>query len=117
MSKKKIDKRDRDERREDILRPCPYLGYDRDDLATYLLSRGACEIAETQFRRAIWLNPFEAMFKVHLAWCLYKEGRYAEARQWITEAMKQEPNNQVCQRIQRLIEQSLERLESQHKPR
>ena len=117
MPKKSIDNRDRDERREDALRPCPYLGYDRDSLAMHLLSRGACEIAETQFRRAIWLNPFEAMFKAHLAWCLYREGRHAEAQTWITQALEQEPNNQEHQRIHRLIEQGLERLEAEHKPR
>ena len=71
--------RDRAERREDALRPCRFLGYDRDALAVYLLSREAYEIAEIQFRRAIWLNPFEPRFKGHLAWCLHKQGRHAEA--------------------------------------
>ncbi|MBN1795208.1 MAG: hypothetical protein JW804_00905 [Sedimentisphaerales bacterium] len=33
-------KKDRNERREDLLRPSPYLGYDRDKLGMYLLSRG-----------------------------------------------------------------------------
>lgn len=71
--------RDDNDRREEALRPCQYLGYDRDSLAMHLLERGACEIAETQFRRAIWLNPYEPRFKTHLAWCLYKQGRRADA--------------------------------------
>jgi thioredoxin-like negative regulator of GroEL len=45
----------------------------------HLVERGAYKIAETQLRRAIWLNPFEARFKTHLAWCLYKQGRHADA--------------------------------------
>ena len=69
---------DQNERRENALRPSPYLGYDRDSLGLFLVSRGAYEIAETQFRRAIWLNPFEPSFKKHLAYCLYKLERNAE---------------------------------------
>ena len=64
--------RDKNEQREDALRPSRYLGYDRDALGLYLFSREAYEIAETQFRRAIWLNPFEPEFKKHLELCLYK---------------------------------------------
>ena len=79
----------REERRENVLRPCRYLGYDRDSLAVYLLSRGAYEIAELQFRRAIWLNPFEAAFKAHLAWCLYRQERYAEAHECAAQALMQ----------------------------
>jgi tetratricopeptide (TPR) repeat protein len=80
---KKIDKRDKNERREDALRPNPHLGYDRDALGLYLLSRGAYKIAEGQFRRALWLNPFEYRFVCHLAWCLYKQQRYQEAKNYI----------------------------------
>lgn len=79
MSKSKL-KQDRNERREELLRPSCYLGYDRDELGMYLLSREAYKIAETQFRRAIWLNPFEYRFVLHLAWCFYKQGRLDEAK-------------------------------------
>lgn len=78
MVRGKKYRRDQNERREDALRPSRYLGYDRDALGLYLLSREAYEIAETQFRRAIWLNPFEPAFKKHLALCLYKLERNAE---------------------------------------
>jgi thioredoxin-like negative regulator of GroEL len=79
MPRKSTDNRDRNERREDALRPSPYLGYDRDTLGMHLLYREAYEIAETQFRRAMWLNPLEMQFRIHLAWCLYKQARIAEA--------------------------------------
>ena len=85
MSRSKNANFSQNERRENALRPNPYLGYDRDELGKYLLSRGAFKIAESQFRRAIWLNPFEVRFVCHLAWCLYKEGRYHEAKQYIEQ--------------------------------
>jgi tetratricopeptide (TPR) repeat protein len=81
--REKLLKKDINDRREDLLRPNRYLGYDRDELGMYLLSRGAYEIAESQFRRAVWLNPFEGRFVCHLAWCLYKRGRYKEAKKYI----------------------------------
>jgi Flp pilus assembly protein TadD len=90
MVRGKKDQRDKNERREDALRPSRYLGYDRDALGMHLLSRGAYEIAETQFRRAVWLNPFEPAFKKHLAHCLYKLGRDEEARQWILKGADNE---------------------------
>ena len=84
VSKSKL-KKDRNERREDLLRPSRYLGYDRDELGMYLLSRGAYKIAESQLRRAVWLNPYEYRFVCHLAWCLYKQERYKEAKQFIEQ--------------------------------
>jgi len=51
-------------------------------------------LAETQLRRAVWLNPFEAEFKVHLAWCLYRRDKFPEAHEWARKALdqKDEPN-------------------------
>jgi Tfp pilus assembly protein PilF len=97
MAKKRIDPRDENERREDALRPDSHLGYDRDALGMHLMSREALWIAEPQFRRAIWLNPFEADFKNHLAWCLYKQNKIVEARQWAQAALdqKDDPNTHV----------------------
>ena len=71
--------------REEFLRPCSALGYDHDQLALHLLSRDAFDVAEAEFRRAAWLNPSEPRFKVHLAWCLYRQNRWAEAREWIAQ--------------------------------
>ena len=100
-------KKNAEERREDILRPSKYLGYDRDFLGIYLFSRGAYKIAELQFRRAVWLNPFEPQFKQHLALCLYEEKRYAEAQKCILEALEQEPQNtkskELLDRINKII--------------
>jgi tetratricopeptide (TPR) repeat protein len=85
VSKGKASRKDRNDRREELLRPSIYLGYDRDELGMYLLSREAYKIAESQFRRAVWLNPFEIRFVCHLAWCLYKQGCYKEAKNYIDQ--------------------------------
>lgn len=79
-------RKDRGERREEALRPSRCLGYDRDALGVHLLTRGAHGLAAAQFRRAIWLNPYEPCFKEHLAWCLYQQGHYDQAREWILKA-------------------------------
>lgn len=94
MSGKRNEKREktRDELIEEMFRPDPTLGYDRDGLGIHLLNCEAYRIAETQFRRAIWLNPYEARFKAHLAWCLYKGGHIGEAEKWLTMALEQAPH-------------------------
>lgn len=104
MSKSKTRKKDRNERREELLRPSRYLGYDRDGLGMYFLSREAYKIAESQFRRAVWLNPYEYRFVCHLAWCLYKQGRYKEAKQSIEQADIEctEPDEGVRMIIERI---------------
>jgi tetratricopeptide (TPR) repeat protein len=78
---------------EERLRPSRYLGYDRDHLGVALLRREMFEAAESQFRRAAYLNPYEAMFKQHLAWCLYRMGELEEALAIIDEALKQKPDD------------------------
>jgi Flp pilus assembly protein TadD len=93
MTRERSPALDRNERRENALRPHPHLGYDRDALGVHLMSREAFWIAEPQFRRAVWLNPFEAEFKNHLAWCLYKQGKLAEARQWAQKAIDQKDDS------------------------
>lgn len=96
--------RDREERREDALRPNPYLGYNHDALAVYFVGRKAYGLAEAEFRRAIWLNPFEAKFKAHLALCFLEQSRVAEAREWIAQAIEQSPDDAECRRIESLIQ-------------
>jgi tetratricopeptide (TPR) repeat protein len=103
MVQKKKDKLNPDERRENALRPNPHLGYDRDELGMYLVSRGAYRIAETQFRRAVWLNPFEPAFKEHLAWCLYKLRRYVDAY----DCLNMVPGNPENLYLMELIEKNL----------
>lgn len=110
MAHKSPMKPDRNERRENALRPSRYLGYDRDTLAMHLLERGALEIAESQFRRAIWLNPYEFHFKAHLAWCLFKEGRHAEALTCMTEVPESERDEEMSA-IARILELGVARKE------
>jgi len=85
----KTGKRDR----EELLRPSPYLGYDRDSVGMHLMNCGAFDVAESQLRRAVWVNPYEARFKAHLAWCLYKQGRFDEAKDWAGQSLDQDPDN------------------------
>ena len=89
------DRPDRNERRENALRPSPWLGYDRDALAMHLVERGALEIAEAQIRRAIWLNPFEPRFKAHLALCLWHQGRRAEAQACLADAPQTDNDDEI----------------------
>ena len=72
-------------RREECLRPWPTLGYDHDELGSYMLSCAVLDLAESEFRRAVWLNPYEPRFKWHLAWCLYRRKRFVEAREWMEQ--------------------------------
>jgi tetratricopeptide (TPR) repeat protein len=97
MTRRRPPALDQNERRENALRPNPHLGYDRDALGLHLMSREAFWIAEPQFRRAIWLNPSAAEFQNHLAWCLYRENKFAEAREWAQKSLdrKDDPNTRV----------------------
>ncbi|MBN1900189.1 hypothetical protein JW926_02535 [Candidatus Sumerlaeota bacterium] len=79
MDRRKKTTAQMNEMREEALRPCPILGYDRDALGLHLYSRNAYKLAETQFRRAVWLNPEEPRFKEHLAKCLLRQGKNEEA--------------------------------------
>lgn len=93
--------------REDILRPHPRLGYDRDQLALYLMSRHVLEVAEAEFRRAIWLNPYEPAFKVHLTECLYHMRRYTEARELVVRSLEENPDNLECRKLLGMIDAHL----------
>jgi len=97
-----------DELKEEKLRPSRFLGYDRDSLGMYALQREMLEVAESQFRRAAYLNPFEPRFKQHLAWALYKQGKLSEAKRCILEAISQDPNDEdsryVLVRIRKKME-------------
>lgn len=73
--------------REEVLRPCPFLGYDRDQLGVHLLGRDALELAESQFRRAVWLNPYEPWFKLHWATALLALKRLDEAKRLLSELL------------------------------
>jgi tetratricopeptide (TPR) repeat protein len=116
MPRKTKPKIDREERRENVLRPCRYLGYDRDEIGMHLMGREAFNIAESQFRRCIWLNPFEPEFKEHLAWCLFQQHRYAEALPVIDEAIAQQPDAARFKELKRLIENRIRDAADPEKP-
>ena len=78
---------------EERLHPSRYLGYDRDHLGVALLRREMFEVAEALFRRAVYLNPYEAAFKQHLAWCLFRMDRLEEALTIIDKALEQRPDD------------------------
>jgi len=100
---KKKSSTDHQRRRDDLLRPSHYLGYDHDTIGVYTFNRRAFGIAEAEFRRAIWLNPFEPKFKVHLAWSLYSIKKLAEAREWVIKSLKQDSKNKEALELLKLI--------------
>jgi hypothetical protein len=87
--------------REEVLRPCPFLGYDRDQLGVHLLGRDALELAESQFRRAVWLNPYEPWFKLHWATALLALKRLDEAKRLLIELMADGPCIQAAHTLWR----------------
>ena len=99
--------RDRKRGMEEFLRPHRRLGYDHDALAVYLYNRGAYPIAESEFKRAVWLNPYEPKFKLHLAICLYKQNKLIEAKKMVEEASQQGLNNEEIDRIKIIIETNI----------
>lgn len=86
-------KRDPQLVREELLRPSRYLGYDRDQLGVHFMSREAIELAESQFRRAAWLNPFEPVFRIHWAMSLISLKRTVQAHRIVFELLADDPNN------------------------
>lgn len=93
LSKASGRRRDPELAREEALRPCPLLGFDRDQLGCYLVGRGALELAESQFRRAAWLNPYEPSFQVHWALALIKLHREADGREVLQKVLADHPDN------------------------
>jgi len=78
--------------REELLRPCPYIGFDHDRIGVHCLSREAYGIAEQSFRRAIWLNPYEPGFHLHLAYALIRQKRHEEALGVLDELREKRPD-------------------------
>lgn len=75
----------------EILRPNPYLGYAEDNIGAHLLECEAYETAERFFRQAVWVNPYEPQFRVHLARSLYDQRRYPEALNVLREVLASQP--------------------------
>jgi len=97
---------------EDRLRPNRFLGYDRDNLGVALLRREMFEAAESQFRRAIYLNPFESAFVQHLAWCLHRQRREEEAIVAIDQALSMKPEDTDARVAREKILESKEKISS-----
>ena len=78
--RKKIETDEMCRRREEAMRPSPYLGYDHHQLGCYFLQREVLELAEMELRRGVWLNPFEKLFQIDLAICLLRQGKVMLSR-------------------------------------
>ena len=89
--------------REERMRPSRFLGYDHDSLGMHLIRIESLELAESELRRAAWLNPFEPRFMKHLAWCLYKKGALSEAHECISKALASKPDDAQSRQILDLI--------------
>ena len=94
-------------RREETLRPNRFLGYDHDSVGTHLLSIGALEPAESELRRAVWLNPYERRFRVHLGWCLLRAGKLDEAHEIASTAAQAAPGDEDCLRLLMVVREKL----------
>ena len=105
--KRRLSSIEQASRREEILRPHAHLGYDHYVLALHMIQREAFSTAESELRRAIWLNPFEQQFTRQLAWCLYRRGQYIEAREWVVKALEQDPGDVTANDILRLVDTEL----------
>lgn len=85
--------------REEVLRPCRYLGYDRDEIGCYLLAREAFDLAESQFRRAAYLNPYEPMFRIHWAVALTHLNHLAEAHDLLVAIFRDRQDNAMVRHM------------------
>jgi thioredoxin-like negative regulator of GroEL len=95
------------ERFENIMRPNRHLGYDYFKVGIHICNKGAYKIAEVLFKRAVWLNPFEPKFKIHLARCLYHLNLLEEAHKWIIEALNQDLEDKDAQIVLKWINESI----------
>jgi Flp pilus assembly protein TadD len=106
-SNKMTGRVDFQEKREKAMRPSRYLGYDHDRLGAYFLDKEANALAEAEFRRAVWLNPYESNFQVHLAMCLFQQRKYAEAKGVIQQVLEITPQSQDAVDMLRLLDSRL----------
>jgi len=106
--KKQTQGKDRETRREEALRPNRCLGYDHAQIAVHLIGREAYSIAEKELKRAIWLNPYEPDFKLHLALCLYRQERFDEAKEMLDSIKDSEKHRLERGQLLDLIQKSQE---------
>ena len=107
MRKARVTNPRLNDQEEEQMRPSRFLGYNRDTLGMHALQKEMLEVAESQFRRAAYLNPYEPRFKQHLAWALYKQGKLSEARQLIMQALDQAPHDEDNRHILAKVEEKI----------
>jgi tetratricopeptide (TPR) repeat protein len=78
-------------KREEILGPNPWGGYDHNRLGCEFLRRDALDLALSEMERAVAINPWEPTFKVNLFHAYLRKGRVEEAAKTLDEALEQEP--------------------------
>jgi tetratricopeptide (TPR) repeat protein len=103
-----LDSAHKAELKEDLLRPNPYLGYNREILADHFMKKEAFGLAEEQYRRMIWLNPDEPRFQAKLVRCLITQGRRKEATQFIEAAVRFFPERRDFVVLAKLLKQKQE---------
>jgi Flp pilus assembly protein TadD len=107
MRKARVTSPQRNDQEEEQMRPSRFLGYNRDTLGMHALQNEMFEVAESQFRRAAYLNPYEFRFKQHLAWALYKQGKFSDARQFIMLAIDQAPRDKDNRQLLMKVEEKI----------
>ena len=91
--------------KEEHMRPSQCLGYDHEAIAVHLIKISAYEIAEAELRRAVYLNPYENRFKVHLAMCLWKLKKTEEAEDLVVKVLEKEPENAKAKEILEILKE------------
>jgi cytochrome c-type biogenesis protein CcmH/NrfG len=94
--------------RNEVLRPSPYLGFAETSVGVHLMECGAYAIAEGLFRQAVWLNPYNPKFRIHLAASLYEQRRFREAIDLLTGVLQDSRADAAAQRLLQMCERRLE---------
>lgn len=80
-------------RREEALGPNPTGGHRHDDLGCEFYRAGYWIRAASEFERAVHINPWKAVFKVHLARAHLAMDRLAKAKAVAQAALDQSPDS------------------------
>lgn len=80
-------------RREEALGPNPSGGHNHDDLGCEFYRVGLWNRAVSEFERAVRLNPWKAVFKVHLARAYLAMDRLDKAKAAAQAALDQSPDS------------------------
>jgi len=99
MRRKYIIDPNKQELDEEQMHPSKILGYDHDIIGSHLFTKGAFDIAEKEFRRAVYLNPYELRFKMHLASSLYMLKKYQKAEELSLKILEIDPKNSEAHKI------------------